>query len=301
MSDKKTILVTGSTGAQGGSVARFLLEQGNFNVRCLTRNTDSDAAKALSNAGAEVVQGDFDNSASLDSALEGVWGVFGVTNFWEHFDKEHEQGKNLIDAVHKSNVEYFIYSSLPDVNKIGDEKYNVPHFQIKADLAEYIKSLGINHSLVHPAFYFENFLSFFPPQKQEDGSYGFGFPQGETLLAGIAIDDLGGIVKVMFNNPDEYAGKTVGGVGDDLTGSDYANIMSKALDQKVGYSPIPQEVFASFDFPGADDLANMFAFNAEYIPNRKEELDKSKSMYPKMKSFETWMNENKDKFDGFFL
>ena len=300
MSDKKTILVTGVTGAQGGSVAQFLLKDGKFNVKCLTRNADSDAAKALAEAGSEVVKGDFDNIDSLNSALEGVWGVFGVTNFWEHFDKEFQQGKNLSNAVNNSNAEYFIYSSLPDIDKLSKSKYDVPHFQLKAQLEDYIEGLDVKHSFVHAAFYYENFLSYFPPQKQEDGSYGFGFPQGNTLLAGICIADLGGIVKEMFNSPEQYYGKTVGGVGDDLTGTVYAKTMSNALGREVGYSHIPQEVFASFGFPGADDLANMFAFNAEFIPNRKEEMDQARSMYPGLKTFETWMSENKDQFSGFF-
>lgn len=33
MTNKKTILVAGATGAQGGSVARHLLKNGNFVVR----------------------------------------------------------------------------------------------------------------------------------------------------------------------------------------------------------------------------------------------------------------------------
>jgi hypothetical protein len=36
----------------------------------------------------------------------------------------------------------------------------------------------------HVAFYFENLLTFFPPQAQEDGSLAIAFPQGETPLAG---------------------------------------------------------------------------------------------------------------------
>ena len=41
----KTIVVTGATGLQGGSVARFLLKDGSFAVRAVTRNPASDAAK----------------------------------------------------------------------------------------------------------------------------------------------------------------------------------------------------------------------------------------------------------------
>jgi uncharacterized protein YbjT (DUF2867 family) len=61
MSNKETILVTGATGAQGGSVARHLLGRGGYTVRCLTRNPDSEKAGALQQAGAEIVRGDLDD------------------------------------------------------------------------------------------------------------------------------------------------------------------------------------------------------------------------------------------------
>lgn len=303
MSDKKTILVTGSTGAQGGSVARFLLNDGKFNVKCLTRNTTSDASKALADAGAEVVKGDFDDIDSLNLALDevwGVWGIFGVASFLQSFDKEYQQGKNLVDAVNNSDAEYFIFNTAPDADKISQGKYDVPHLQLRVQLTDYISCLDIKYSIVDVAFYYENFLNYFPPQKQEDETYKFGFPQGETPLAGISIEDLGGIVIEMFKCPENYYGKTIGGVGDDLTCSDYAKIMSDVIGKEVGYNHIPQEKFATFGFPGAKDLANMFAFNAEFVLNRKEDMNKSKEIYPDIKSFQTWMNENKDKFAGFF-
>src|SRR5215212_1913995 len=93
--NRKKILVFGATGAQGGSVARNLLARGRFDVRAITRKADSPAAQALRELGAELVQGDLDDPASLRAALEGCYGAFGVTNFWEHFAKEREQGHNL--------------------------------------------------------------------------------------------------------------------------------------------------------------------------------------------------------------
>src|ERR1700760_2410655 len=90
------ILVTGATGAQGGSVAYALLQTGRFAVRCLTRNIASGKALALQQAGAQLVQGDLDDKQSLLRAMQGCYGVFGVTNFWEHYEKEFRLGENLV-------------------------------------------------------------------------------------------------------------------------------------------------------------------------------------------------------------
>ena len=61
----KLVVVFGSTGKQGGSVARALLQKG-FKVRGITRNTESDKAKELKKLGAELAKGDLDDATSID-------------------------------------------------------------------------------------------------------------------------------------------------------------------------------------------------------------------------------------------
>ena len=129
---KKTILVFGATGAQGGSVARHLLSRGQYAVRAITRKPDAPAAQALRELGAEIVQGDLDDMASLRKALEGVYGVFGVTNFWEHFSKEETQGRNLVTAVAAADVKHFVFSTLPPIAKATNGALKSPHFDLKA-------------------------------------------------------------------------------------------------------------------------------------------------------------------------
>jgi len=293
---KKTILVNGATGRQGGSVARHLLRDGNFAVRALTRNPESEKALELKSLKAEIVQGDHDNIESLKNSLKGCYGAFGITSFWEHFEKEYEQGKNLVDAVASSNIEHFVFGSLPYAHKISDGRYEVPHFDIKGKLVEYINSLGLKTTILLTTFYYENFLSVFRPQKQEDGTYAFGFPQGDTKLATFSVEDLGGIVTTIFNNPDKFIGRTVGTVGEDQPPAKYAEIMSKTLGKKVVYNHIPREIFIGFGFPRAEDLANMFEFNRYYLENRQKDLDESRQLYPGMQSFKEWMESNKEKF-----
>lgn len=291
---KKTILVIGATGAQGGSVARHLLARGDFAVRAFTRNPESEASKELRWLGAEVVQGTLDDRASIRAALQGVYGVFGVTNYWEHFARELEHGRNLINAVAGAHVEHFVFSSLPSVYKESNGELSAPHMDLKYELEEYARSLGIPSTFVHVAFYFDNFFSFFPPQKAADGKYRFGFPQGDTPLAGVAAEDIGGPVAGIFSNPSDFLGKTVGIVGEDLTGHDFAAILTAVSGKEVQYNHIPREVFASFDFPGADDLADMFDFNRRFIPNRHADIRQSRSLYPAMQTFEQWAVNRRD-------
>jgi len=289
----KTVLVTGATGAQGGGVVRHLLRSHKYRVRCLTRNPNSDQANALKLAGAEVRRGNLDDPASLCEALEGSWGVFGVTNYWEHFAKELPQGKNLVDAVRAAKVPHFIYSTLPYIKKLTGGKIEVPHFDLKGEIEEHARELKLGATFVNVAFYFENFIHFFPPQKNADLSYAFAFPQGDVPLAGVAVEDLGGVVAGIFADPEAFRDKTVGVVGDDLPCAEYAATMSRVLGKKVVYSHMPREQYAALGFPGADDLANMFEYNRLHIPNRQADIHESLRLYPGMQRFEPWVKENK--------
>lgn len=293
---KKIILVTGATGAQGGSVAQALLQSPQFAVRILTRNAQSAAAKAFRQAGAEIAEGDFDNVESLQAALQGVYGVFGVTNFWEHFEKEYQQGKNLIDAVKEAGVQHFVYSSLPDYHKLSGGKMPVPHCDMKAALKEYTRELQLPASFVEIAFYYENFFSFFPLQKDEQDRFYFGFPQGDTKLSMVSVEDFGGVVASIFDHPQEYIGRTVGVVGEDLTCAEYAQILSRVLEQEVYFNHIPRDVYAAFDFHGAVELANMFEVQRLYIPQRQLDLIESYGLNPGMQRFEAWVRKHQEAF-----
>ena len=104
---ERLILVTGATGKQGGAVARSLLDRA-FRVRALTRDPQRPEAQALTEQGAEVVQGDMEDRSAMNRVLEGIYGVFSVQNFWESgYDREVQQGKAVADAAKEAGVEHF--------------------------------------------------------------------------------------------------------------------------------------------------------------------------------------------------
>ena len=102
MAEKKIIAVIGATGAQGSGLVRAILNDpsGGFAARAITRDINSDKAKALASLGAEVVAADVDDVASLRRAFAGAHGAFCVTFFWEHFspEKELQHARNMAEA-----------------------------------------------------------------------------------------------------------------------------------------------------------------------------------------------------------
>ena len=100
---KKIITVFGATGAQGGGLARAILNDRNseFSVRAITRSPDSDKAKELAKMGAEIVRADIDDKQTLKEALAGAYGAYFVTFFWAHFspEKEYAEAKDMAEAA----------------------------------------------------------------------------------------------------------------------------------------------------------------------------------------------------------
>ena len=62
----------------------------------------------------------------------------------------------------------------------------------------------------------------------------------------------------------QYAGKTVGIAGENLTGAEMAAAFSKVLGREVVYHAVPFDVYRGLGFPGADDLGNMFQFKHDF-------------------------------------
>ena len=300
MNSKKRILVIGATGAQGGSVARALLADDQYIVRILTRNPTSDKAIDLLAAGAEIASGDLEDLQSLKRAMKDCYGVYGVTNFWEHYHREYHQGVNLINAASTSGIRHFVFSTRSDYYKLSNGEFPVPHCDIKAKLQRYCLQLDIPATFVQIAFYYENFLSLFPLRFGSDNKWHFGFPQGHTKLAMASVEDLGPVVASIFDKPVEYIGRTVGVVGEDDTCTNYAKTMSRTLHEEVCYEYIPRELYLQLNGLEKEDMANMFEVQRLHIRERQSDIEESLRLNPSMTSFEQWLKDHVNQFEEHF-
>jgi uncharacterized protein YbjT (DUF2867 family) len=312
MADKKVIAVVGATGAQGGGLVHAIAADtsGAFAARAITRDPSSEKAQALKDLGVEVVQADLDDRASLEQAFAGAYGVFGVTNFWEHFspDKEIEQARNIAEAAKAAGAKHVVWSTLEDTRQwvpLDDdrmptlnEKWKVPHYDGKGEADKEFTERGLPVTLLQTSFYWDNMIYFgMGPQRGEDGSLAITFPIGDSRLPGMAAEDIGKAALGIFKAGDEYIGKTVSIAGEHCTGAQMAAALSDAFGEPVAYNAVSPEAYRGFGFPGAEDLGNMFQvtseFEAEYAGKR--DLDATRKLNPELKDFRAWLAANKDK------
>ena len=310
MADKKIIAVTGATGSQGGGLVRAILADpnGGFAARAITRDASKDKSQAIAAAGAEVVSGDLDSVESLKKAFAGAYGVYAVTNFWEHFsgEKEIQQAKNIAEAAKAAGVKHVIWSTLEDTRKLMSPddkrmpmlqgKYRVPHFDAKAEADEYFK--GLPTTLLVTSFYWDNLYSFgLAPKKGDDGVYSWTFPMGDSKLAGIAAEDIGRVAYGIFKGGTKYFGQKIGAAGEHLTGAAMAAKLSSALGKDIRHNAMTPEAYRALAFPGADDLGNMFQLYRDYAGrlNSLRDVARSRELNPSLMSFDDWLGKYKDR------
>ena len=310
MAEKQVIAVVGATGMQGGGLVRAILADpaSGLTVRALTRDVHSDKAKELARLGAEVVAADVHDVESLKRAFAGASGAFCVTFFWAHLspEKEYAEAEAMAKAAKAAGVRHVIWSTLEDTRRwvpLSDNRmptlmgnYKVPHFDAKGEADQVFKQLGVPTTFLLTSFYWDNLIYFgMGPKPGPDGTLVFTLAMGEARLPGIAAEDIGKCALGIFRKRDAYLGKTVGISGEHLTGSQMAAALSKALGREVRYQAVPPEVYRTFGFPGADDVANMFQFkrdfNAVFCAAREPTM--ARALNRELQTFAQWLEANK--------
>lgn len=309
MTEKKIIAVTGATGAQGGGLARAILNdpEGGFAVRALTRDVNSEKARALAALGAEVVAADIDDPASIERAFAGCYGAYCVTFFWAHFSPEREmaEARTMAEAARHAGLQHVIWSTLEDTRRwmpLSDDRmptlmgqYKVPHFDAKGASDHIFAGLGVPVTCLQTSFYWDNLITFgMGPKRGPDGTLGFVLPMDGKKLPGIVAEDIGKCAYGIFKRGQEFIGKTVGIAGEHLNGEEMAAALSRALGQPVQHLAVPPDVYRGFGFPGADDLGNMFQFKRDFNDAFRgaRSVEFSRSLNPELQTFDQWLAKN---------
>lgn len=273
MSSKKLLTIFGSTGNQGGSVIDCVLANPNlhrkYSLRGITRDPASAKSKALSDKGVDMVKADLNDVASLKTAVQGSYGVFGVTDFWAVMSKDIEvqQGKNVFEAVKEAGVKHYVFSTLPYVEKLTEGVLrHVDHFDGKAMVAEYVEAnkgdMIASYSM--PAM----FINFGKTMvKSINGTPTLSMPFGDSVAWPLIEPrrDSGKYVMGLFEAGARANGVKVHAVSTWTTPKEAVAALSKEAGQEVVFKTIPKEVFASFlPEPVRDELTETMLLVGDY-------------------------------------
>ena len=279
-STTRTIAVAGATGAQGGAVVDALLEQG-ARVRALVRSTGSERARNLANRGAELVQIDAKDPASLNSALQGVDAFFFMTTPYgsqnPDIEGEIQQGVDFADAAAAAQVPHVVFSSVGG----AERNSRVPHFESKRRVEEHLLGRGLSVTIVRPVFFMDNFLSTAPTVENNELVLRLPVPDGIKLQT-VAVRDIGVVAAAALLDPAGVP-PAIEIAGDELTGSEVAATFGAHVGMSARYEALPVEVL-----DGQDDLQKMFRWFAD-TPAYQADIAAVRRIDPDLWNLQAWL------------
>ncbi|KZL64743.1 NmrA-like family domain-containing protein 1 [Colletotrichum tofieldiae] len=300
----RTLLVTGSTGKQGGAVVQALLNlyPSDFTILAVTRTANSPSAVRLAkkSSSVKIVEGNLDNVPALFQSAKKVasgpiWGVFSVqaaVSKGATFQGEINQGKALIDESIKNDVKHFVYSS---VDRGGnDHSWNnpspIPHFQAKHQIEHHLRdqtAIGksdMGWTILRPVIFFDNITPGFEAKV-------FMTSLRDTMkdkpLQWIATSDIGIFAAETFHDPEQFNKRAIGIAGEVLTFKE----MNQKFKEVTGHG-----VGTTFGFlgkalkSGVKEVGTMLDWFKDEGYN--VDMGLAKTIHPKVKGVKEWLRED---------
>ena len=255
---QQLLVILGATGQQGGSVASFVLSSpslsSRYKIRAITRDPTQPAAVALRAQGAEIVQADLDDPASLTRALAGAHTVFIATcTIYDAHAKAREvrQGKAAADAAVAAGAAYIIYSTEVHCEVLTHGRHVVPAYDSRGEVEAYIRRLPVKSAFFAPGAFMQNLVGYSAPRAlgaEHPGVYAIAniFP-GDVVFPWIdVVADTGRFVGAILADLEGFAGRTLYAASGLHSYDEVAAKMSALTGKTVRYVVVPEEVFRGF-------------------------------------------------------
>jgi uncharacterized protein YbjT (DUF2867 family) len=226
-----TVAVAGATGKQGGALARLLLRRGH-QVRALTRRPASEAAARLRSLGADVFEADLDDDQAVQRAAAGADSFFLMATALEAgVEAEVRQARRAANAAKEAGVKHLVYSSVAS----ADQETGIPHFDSKAEVEQYVWTLGVPYTIVGPVFFMENLVGPMAIHGLRAGTLALPLPASRPLQM-IAVEDIARFVCLALERPGEFRDKRIDIASDSLTGPEMAKILAETSGRDITYA-----------------------------------------------------------------
>lgn len=220
-----------------------LLRDGRFAVRALTRKPAGFQAQELMRAGATVVEANFDNPASLCSAFEGCYGAFGVTDYFEAFEREAQQGINMVEAAKAANLKHLVIGVAPP-----SENSAIESFKYKIIIYAHLKKSGVPYTAFMPTFYYGNIFLFDVLTKTHEGDWMLDLPfPANVPIPCLSPKDIGAYVLSAFTNPSEWIGNEMRVCNELVTPIQFAKTFAEVTGTNVKVREYTREEFLALE------------------------------------------------------
>ncbi|CAE6398964.1 unnamed protein product [Rhizoctonia solani] len=243
--------------------------------------------------GVEVVRADFDDVDTLVAAFKGCYGVFGVTDYFDAFDREAQQGINIVDAAKAAGVKHLVLSAG------AENDPPVVLLQHKATAAAYLRASGVPWTVFCTSFYYNNLTLFDAfTRDPRTGGWRFYMPFPTDIpMPSVSPYDIGAYILAAFTHPEEWIGKDMNIVNEYITPREYANAFADVTGSNVAVIETTREEFLAMkDQPFTLQAWGVFNWFIDQhdkgVPFYDVQL--AKRLYPENQSFHEFVKEHSE-------
>ncbi|KAI0173702.1 NmrA family protein [Hypoxylon sp. FL1284] len=233
-----SVFVCSATGSQGGALASQLRGLG-WNVHATVRNLASPTAQSLAIAGVQLTQGDWDDSAALESAMAGCSKLFlCLLPDFSDMDLERRRAKNIVKIAKAAGICQVVASTSLGVftldkasEQITPDSFMAQHLAGKKGVEDAVVNGCFDHwTILRPSFFMANFLE--PkvaryPEPRDEGTWTTAMTP-EAPLALIDHADIAAFTVAAFQNPTRFHSRAIGMASEMLTVQEMLTIMGQA-------------------------------------------------------------------------
>lgn len=228
------ILITGANGQLGKAVVQNLLGKTSANqIAALVR--DESKASALKKKGVDIRVGNYDDTASLGKAMQGIERVLLIAGTDE--DNRLRQHQNVVDAAKKAGVQCIAYTSrsLKDRSTLAN-KLMEGHFQTE----DYIKECGLNYAIFRNVLYMDTIPLFVGERVFDTGIY---LPTGHGRVPFALRSEMGEAIAntLLESGCANRIYKLTG--SESYSFDDVAATLSDLSGKEVNYTPAEKSAF----------------------------------------------------------
>ena len=253
------ILVTGAGGKTGLAVVSALLARGATVRAAVRRAEQADTLRAL--GAADAVVGDLRSRDFLQRACRDVDVVYHITPNMR--PDEVSLAQLLLRAAQANDCRRVVYHSV-----LHPQTEEMPHHWQKLRVEEMLFKTGLDYTILQPAAYMQNLLSY-RRAVIEEGVLRVPYPP-ETRLGMVDLDDVATVAARVLTE-DGHAGAIYELAGGDVvTQREIAHRLGEVLGRPVAVEEIPRSRWeadahaADLDAYAVDTLLRMFDYYARY-------------------------------------
>lgn len=241
------IFIVGGTGAQGCRVARALVADKKYSVRVLSRDANSQRARALVELGnVSIFEGTFADEDILRAGFRGCDGAFiNIDGFNTGEKTEIFWAIRSYEIAIEEGIRFFVYGNLDYALKKSGylSEFRTGHYDGKGRVGEWILFQNqTNRDRMGAAVftsgpYIEMAMSPMTPMTPavENGVLTWRVPLGEGAVPHVALEDCGYYVRWLFDHADRANGMNLEVAVDHIKYADLAAAFTRVTGRPAQY------------------------------------------------------------------